>query len=421
MAPGRSFLRPVLWAVFTALCCPVQAADWPGWRGLARDGHSAEPFPTAFPPDLKPRWRTPLAHGYASPVITGTTLLVLDDAGGQETARALDATTGKERWQTPYAKAWSDEFEPGPRCTPLIDGDQVYVQSAQGEVACLGLQDGRKRWGVRFADLGMVWVSERHSNVGASVRRGHTGSPVVAGERVLLQVGSTEGAAVAAFDRKTGKLLWKALNDATCYSSPMIGRLAGREQWVTATCEGLVGVDVTDGTALWRVPFRTGANRNVLTPILDGDSILFASHTTGMRRVKIQGAAPQQEAKEEWLNRKLGINLATPVLVDGHLYGLGPAKQFVCVSAATGEIRWSQPGYGDCAAVIAAGGRLLVQLDTGEIRLLRVNAERYEELGQFQACGKTYSHPAWSAGVLYVRDPAGCAAYPLATTAAAGR
>ncbi len=406
------FVRPFL---FAALLGCAHAADWPGWRGIGRDGLSPDPLPASLPTQPTPRWQIPLGHGYASPVVASGLVVVLDHSAGQETAHGLDSVTGKERWHTPYAKAWSDEFEPGPRCTPLIDGDLIFVQSAQGEFACLNRTDGRKRWGFNFEDYGTVWVPDVHSNIGAAVRRGHTGSAVIAGNRVLVQVGSTQGAAFAAFDRETGRLLWKSLNDHTCYSSPIVGTLAGRLQLVAATAEGLVGVDVTDGTALWRLTFRTGANRNVLTPILSGDSVLFASHTTGLRRLTVHSEGAQQKASDDWLNRDLKINLATPVLVGGHLYGLGAAHDFICVDAASGKVKWSQSGFGDVASVIAGSGRLLVQLDTGEIRLLRATSERYDEIGRFQACGKTYSHPAWSDGTLYVRDPNGCVAYPLAT------
>jgi outer membrane protein assembly factor BamB len=422
MAPGNparagrraSFPRLALPVIGLVAATVLNGADWPGWRGIHRDGITAETLPAKLPPQPAPRWRTAVGHGYASPLVVEGKVLVCEESNGQETARALDAASGRELWRTPYAPSWSDEFEPGPRCTPLVDRGLVFVQSAQGDFACLSLGDGHKLWGVRFADLGMVWVNDRHANIGAAVRRGHTGSPAVAGERVILQVGSTQGAAIVAFDRRSGRQLWKSLDDATSYSSPVVATLAGREQFVTATCEGLVGLDAADGALLWRVPFRTGANRNVLTPVIDGDSVLFASHTTGLRRVTLRADGARQAATEDWFNRNLRINLSTPVSVGGHLYGLGPARDFVCVNAADGKQKWSEPGFGAVAQVIAGGGRLLVQLDTGEVRLLRATPEAYEELGRFQACGKTYSLPAWSDGVLYVRDPMGCAAYALA-------
>jgi len=396
------------------LLAPIlHAADWPGWRGPGRDGHSPVAVPVQLPENPRSLWKIQLGHGYASPVVAGETIIVCDDSNGSETARALDLKTGHERWNTPYAPAWSDEFEPGPRCTPLIDGDLVFAQSAQGRLACLTLADGRILWSIDFRDLGMVWANDRQSNVGAAVRRGHTGSPIVEGDRVFVQVGSLTGSSIVAFDKRSGRILWKALDDATAYSSPVIGTVAGTRQFVTATCEGLIGLDIADGRLLWRVPFKTAANRNVLTPILHGDHVLFASHSTGFQSQRITRSDSGFTPVQHWFNRQLRLNLPTPVLIGSNVYGIGAAKDFICVNADTGELRWSERGFGEVGHVISDGLRQLVQLDTGEVRLLAVNPGRYEELGRFQACGKTYSQPAWTGSVLIVRDPASLTAWPL--------
>lgn len=413
MALGNFLLRGTLLAhVFVASCV---GADWPGWRGTHRDGHTSESLPSGLPANASSSWRLSIGHGYAGPVVSGDTLVYLDEQQGSETAHAVDRKNGVERWKTGFAKAWSDEFEPGPRCTPLIDGDRVYVQSAQGVFACLSLTDGHRLWGLDFKDLGMVWVNERQSGVGASVRRGHTGSPVVDGDRIFVQTSATGGKSIVALDKKTGKLLWQALDDHTSYSSPVMATLAGRRQFVAATANGLVGLDSASGSTLWRTPFQTGANRNVLTPIVVGDDVFFASHTTGLRcqRIAVEGSV--QKSTERWFNRQLRINMPTPVVAGAHLFGVGASRDFICVDLETGTLRWSERGFGDVANVITDGNRLLVQLDSGEVRLIEAKSEGYRESGRFQACGKTYSHPAWSEGVLFVRDPQSLAAWPLAS------
>ncbi len=408
---------PLIWAGMLLLA-PARA-QWPGWRGVARDGRSSQPLPAALPTHLIPEWKLPVGHGYAGPVADGGVLVYVDDTGGREMAHALDARSGKELWRVAYASAWSDEFEPGPRCTPLIEGDRVYVQSAQGELACLALKDGALLWRMAFADLGMAWNPDRHSNVGAAIRRGHTGSPIVDGDRILVQAGSTNNAAIVAADRRTGRILWRSLSEHTSYSSPVVGTLAGRRQFITATCEGLVGLDVADGSLLWRVPFKTHANRNVLTPVLSGNRVLFASHSTGMRCIELSATtnapgSPAVVAREAWLNTSLRINLPTPVLVGGHLYGIGAGKDFACINITNGVVAWSEKGYGEVANVVTDGARLLALCDSGEARLLAADPVRHVELGRFQACGKTYSQPAWAEGVLYVKDPGTLVAWRLA-------
>ena len=399
----------------TTMARPHALAQWPGWRGAARNGVSGQSLPATLPSQLIPEWKIPVGHGYAGPVVDAGILVYVDETGGREMAHALDGRTGKELWRVPYAAAWSDEFEPGPRCTPLIDEDRVYVQSAQGELACLSLKDGRKRWGMSFADLGMTWNPERQSNVGAAIRRGHTGSPVVDGDRLMIQVGSTHNASIVATDKRTGRILWRALSEHTSYSSPVVGTAAGRRQCITATCEGLVGLDVADGALLWRVPFKTHANRNVLTPILSSNRVFFASHSTGMRCIHLAPTSTGATATEAWFNKSLRINLPTPVLVGNHLYGLGPGKDFVCIQAQDGAVAWSEKGYGEVCHVVSDGLRLLVLCDTGEVRLLAADPTGHRESGRFQACGKTYSQPAWADGVLYVRDPGTLSAWRLAS------
>ena len=199
MGIGRNNLIALLAA--TVPFIGAARADWPGWRGPNRDGRATETLPRRLPAEAKPAWKLTIGRGYSGPVTASNTLVYVDEQQGSETAHALDRVTGKELWKTAYAKAWSDEFEPGPRCTPLLDGDRVYVQSAQGVVACLSIADGQKLWSIDFKDLGMAWVTERHANVGAAVRRGHTGSPVVDGDRIFLQTSALAGKSIVAVDK----------------------------------------------------------------------------------------------------------------------------------------------------------------------------------------------------------------------------
>jgi outer membrane protein assembly factor BamB len=197
----------------------------------------------------------------------------------------------------------------------------------------------------------------------------------------------------------------------------MTGTLGNRHQVIGVTCEGLLGLEAASGEALWRIPFKTGANRNVLTPVLDGNGILFASYTTGLRRVALEADGSKVRATQSWLNPDLKINLSTPVLVGRHLYGHGPDKDFVCVDASTGAIQWRQTGFNQYASTLASGSRLLVLNDTGEVILLEASPARYTELGRFQACGKTFSHPAYAHGILYTRDSRELVAWPLQPSA----
>jgi len=390
-------------------------ADWPQWRGVARDGHTRETLPSALAPAAAPQWRLPVAHGYASPSVASGRLFLLDDAGGSETLHCLDIASGKEQWQKPVGESYTDEFEPGPRCTPLVDSDLVFVQTCRGEFQCLAVKDGNRLWRFHFSDYGAEWVSEKGANVGAASRRGNAGSPLVMGDTIYIQIGSASGASIGAFDKRTGKLKWKSQNDLTAYSSLVGGRLGGVDHLVSATVEGLLALRPADGQLLWRVPFRTGANRNALTPILANDTVYFSSHTTGLRATHVKPGGSSVSVEENWFNPQIKINLATPVLVGGYLYGQGPSRNFICVDASTGQQKWGQTGFGEVTSTITDGHRLLLLSDRGEAILTDANPEGWKELGRFQACGKTFVHPAYSDGVLYVRDSRELVAWRLGT------
>lgn len=403
--PSHGFRSlPLLAFIFLHSSVILSAAPWPQWRGLNRNGHTAEPLPASFSPEPKILWRGRVGHGYASPVVAGGRLALLAEHGDREAAHLFDAATGRLLWRVPVGETYADEFEPGPRCTPLLDGDRLYVQTTRGEFRCLNLADGSTRWRFHFRDYGATWTEVKGGGIGAANRRGNSGSPVIVDDRIVVQVGSEKGACLVAFDKLTGRELWKSQDDLTTYSSLSQGLLAGAPQIVSATCEGLLAVSPRDGALLWRLPFKTGANRNVLTPLLADDTVYFASHTTGLRATKIRRAGDGFTVEDAWFNRQLRINLSTPVLVRGHLYGLGPTKNYLCVDQASGKVAWSQPGFGDAASTVASGDRLLVLADTGEALLLKASPAAYEELGRFQLCGKTYSHPALADGILYVRD-----------------
>ena len=389
------------------------ADDWPQWRGPTRDGQSRDSLPVQLPSAPTVIWKLALAHGYSSPLITSNRVVVLDDADNQETAHGIEASTGQKLWSSPLGENYRDEFEPGPRCTPVMDGDHVYAQTTKGEFRCLRLSDGTTVWRTNFTDLGMVWNSEPNTGIGAANRRGNTGSPVVYGNKIIVQVGSTQGASIVAFDKMTGRILWKSQNDLTTYSSPHLGTLAGRPHFVSVTCEGMLALAPEDGSVLWRIPFKTAANRNVLTPLILDNTVYFASHSTGMRAIRVSMDSGKIQALEIWLNPELKINLSSPVAVGGFLFGQGPTKNYICIDRTSGKICWSQSGFGDVASTICSGSRLLVLTDVGELRLLASNPEKYEELGRLQVCGKTYAHPAFANGVLYARDSRGLQAIGL--------
>ena len=400
-------LRPFL--LLGIFCLALQGGDWPQWRGPARDGHASPSAwqPARLPTEIKPVWRIKVGGGHSSPVVSGVSLVYLDEAGGKEVVHCLDAATGREKWRKPFSDAYQDEWGAGPRSTPFFDGDRVYVQSCIGEFRCLAVKDGTEIWRVNFADFGVIFLGSK-ANQGTASRRGNTGSGVVDGSSVILPVGSTEGATLVCFDKFTGKVLWKSLGDEAAYSSLVTGNPGGVRQVMAFTADALAGVDVVTGKPLWRVPFKTDAKRHAATPVLYGNRVVVNSHTVGLVCVEIVPTGAGLEARTAWALKDQKINIATSVLSGQSLFSQGSNKDYICVDAATGELRWAKTGFGvgkkDYSSTIAVGNKLLVLSEDGQLVLLEANPGKYEELGRVQVCGNTWSFPALADGKLYVRD-----------------
>jgi len=384
--------------------------DWPQWRGPHRTGYAVgdASAPSSLPKELKPVWKISVGGGFSAPIISGNRLVFLDEQQGKEVAHLLDTATGKELWRVDYDDVFQDEWGAGPRATPTIDEDRLYVQSCKGEFRCLNLKDGRALWRTSYEkDFGVKFLGSKASS-GTASRRGNNGSGVIDGDRIILPVGNTEGASLVCFDKKTGRILWKSGDDEAGYSSFMIGTLAGARQVVALTADALLGADLTNGKILWRVPLKTNAKRHAATPVIGKDTVMVNSHTFGLICFKIARDSAGFTASEAWANKDLKINLATPVVVDQYLYCQGANKDYICADVRTGELKWSQPGFGtgkkDYSSTIVLGKNLLVLTEEGTLLLLDADPGKYTERGRLQVCGNTWSFPAYADGKLFVRD-----------------
>jgi len=405
-------LRRFLWPVLISISTTLQAADWPQWRGPDRTGHvpAGEAVPASLPAEPKVAWRVAVGDGFASPVVSGGRVFHLDNQEGHESASALDAATGKELWRTKIFSSHQDGFGIGPRCTPVVDGDRVFIQSAKGELQCLEAATGKVLWRKNFeTDFGAVYIGEKGTAAGA-VRHGATGSPIIDGGNILVQVGGPQGAGVVAFKKATGDVVWKSQSDQASYAAPILATVAGVRQFISFTVEGLIGLDPATGKLLWRVPTVTRLGRNVTTPNVWKDRVVVASHQLGLVATRLAQESSGLVASEAWVNKKMLINFSSPVVVGDHLYGLGPAKNLVCIDLATGELAWEKAGFTQTdggraeAAFLVMGKNILVLNDGGELVLFAANSKEYQEVSRTQACGKTWCNPAYAGGRLYLRD-----------------
>ena len=389
------------------------AADWPQWRGPARTGHvpAGWAVPKTLPAEPKILWRVKAGDSLASPVVADGKVFHVDNLAGKETVHALDAATGHEVWSKELDEAFKDtQSTAGPRCTPLFDAGRLYAQSCRGELKCFSARDGALLWRVNYAaDFGASFIGEKGQAQGAA-RHGYNGSPVIDGDHLITLAGGTNGAGVVCLDKASGRVVWKSGSDPVAYAPPVIAMLANRKQIVAFTCIGLIGVDRQDGTELWRLPLKTTFSRHVTTPTVLGDTVYVSSHEWGLTAVQVTPSGSGQKAQRLWTSKEAAINFASPVAVGRHLYGLGPAKNLICVDAATGKLAWSQPGFtvADAtkahASFLVAGPNLLVLTDGGQLVLVAADPKEFREIARAQVCGRTWCNPAYADGKLFVRD-----------------
>ena len=154
----------------------LQARDWPQWRGPDRDGHSHETglattWNSEGPPEL---WRIAAGESFSGISVVGGRAFTTWRDGDREVAVALESGTGLEVWRTPIGGVYQRERGDGPRATPSVDGDRVYVQSGLGRLCALSLKDGR-----------ILWTKDLMTDFGAELPiYGFSAAPLVVGKLV---------------------------------------------------------------------------------------------------------------------------------------------------------------------------------------------------------------------------------------------
>jgi len=397
----------IAWLIATdPLNSQTAVAEWFQWRGPNRDGISQETgllqeWPKSGPPLA---WRTNgVGNGYSSFSTSGGRLYTLGARAGIEYVIALDRATGKKVWETQNGRRFENDRGDGPRSTPTVEGDRLYVLGGNGDLTCLDNATGKKIWSVnivqRFGGVNPYW--------------GYSESPLIVGDRILVNTGG-RGAGIAAVSTADGSTLWRQHNDGAGYSSPMLMRTGSLNQVIFFTEDRAMAVDPRDGRLLWSYNKANNGTANIATPIVRGTKVFVSSdYGTGGALLDVRAAGNLATANEVYFMRDMRNHHASSVQVGDHLYGFS-SSILTALMFDTGKTVWRDRSVGK-GSLIFADGRLYLYSEDSVVGLAEASPAGYREHGRFtlaqQSGLPTWSHPIIAGGLLIIRDQDNVYAY----------
>ena len=315
--------------------------------------------------------------------------------GPHEAVVCWDASTGRELWRFRYPAQFTSDQGSGPRSTPTVDGNRVYTVGATGQLYCLDADTGRALW---HRDL----VGELGGRV---PQWGVSFSPLVDGPLVFTQPGGNQGNSLAAFDKYTGALRWKCLDDRPGYASPVLSTAGGVRQVIFFTAQAVVSVQPENGRVYWRFPWTTAMDCNIATPIVHGDYVFISSgYGQGCALLKVvsrgQGALGVNVV---YTSKNMRNHFSTSVLYGNHLYGFDQT-QLICMELATAKVKWRVRGFRK-GSLLVADGMLIILGEYGKLALAEATPRGYRPLASCTLSRLRHWTPmALAQGLLYVRN-----------------
>ena len=382
----------------------LSASDWPEWRGAERVAVWNETgIVDTLPDELLVTWRVPINSGFAGPAVANGRVFITDWAedpesrtiDGTERVLALDERTGEvlwtHEWSTSYRMLMST-YAIGPRATPTVDDDRVYVLGATGMLFCLDVGTGAVRWQKDYA-----------ADYGTSVPIwGTTSAPLVDGDRLIGVVGADPDGMVLAFNKHTGEELWRSVEvvGEMGYSQPVIYEAGGVRQLIVWHATALVSLDPETGAVYWEQSWDAGSGMAIATPVAGDDYLLVSQLYNGSMMMRLNPDRPtatklwQGQSRSPDAPDGLHTTISSPIIIGDYLYGLGVNGELRGLDARTGERIWediemnavARAEWGvvrwGTAFMVRHGDRYFMNSDEGDLIIARFTPEGYEELSR---------------------------------------
>ena len=398
--------------ILLVLTGPLLASDWPQFRGPNRDNRLDENI--APPKDLKILWRQPVGPGYSNPIVAGGRVYLSDaqlaNPKSLERILCFDEKTGEPLFTHSYDPAYADWVfkDPvgmGPTSTPLAHDGKVYSFGMMGHLHCVDAATGN-----------IIWQKDLMKEYQVKEFSPHA-SPLIEKNLLILNMGG-KNAAVVAFDKDSGKEIWKALNEEPSNSSPIVISAGGRRQLIFWTLSSLSSLDPATGQVLWREHLITDNPFTGSTPFYDEKQNLLLAGGLVLKMDPAKPAAtilwPADKARAK---RILGPT-STPLLRGNEIFWLNPDKDLVCLDATTGKELWKSdkltpPGTGNELNLTPCGEIVFIYTDEGNLITAQLTREAYKEFSRSHLIDPTYpfggrkvnwAGPAYANGKIFVRS-----------------
>jgi len=401
--------------------------DWKAFLGPSHNAVSTETkllksWPASGPTLL---WEMRKGTGYSSPAVAGERLVFLHRVGSEEILECLHPETGARYWKFSYPTQFSDRYgyNNGPRASPVIDGDRVYAIGAEGKLHCLKLETGQLHW---KRDVAAEFkVPQDFFGVAST--------PLIEGDFLIVNVGAPGGPCVAAFDKRTGKMLWGAGDLwGASYASPIPAVIQGKRRLLVFAggesqppTGGLLSIDPATGAIDFQFPWRSRSYEsvNASCPVAIGNQVFVsASYKTGGVLLDL---LPNGSYKTVWTTQEFGLHFNTPIHRDGYLYGFDgrnePDAALACVELPTGKTMWRvSPEWEETirrngseqkqtlgtfrGSLLWADGGFYCLGELGHLLRLELTPKGYREISRswLFAARESWTLPVLSRGLLYV-------------------
>jgi outer membrane protein assembly factor BamB len=417
----------------------ARAEDWPKFLGpLGTSVSSEKGILTPWPKDgPKIVWQKQVGLGYAMPVVANGKLYFFDRkpkrAGFEDESKFVRLTcmnpkTGEKIWDFEYPSIYKDSFgyNSGPRCCPILDGDRVYLYGVEGMLHCLKADTGKPVWNVNVNKE--FNVIQNFFGVGST--------PVIEGDLLIAQVGGSppgsnqrnlfdqslkpNGTGVVAFDKLTGKVVYKIADELASYASPVLATINNRRYCFVFTRGGLLAFEPKSGKIDFHFHFRSEdvESVNASNPVVVGDKVLISEcygPGSALLKIKPNGFDVVRDDTKK-AKKSLQTHWMTPIYHEGYVYGSSgrhtPQADLRCVEFETGKVMWSQPRL-TRSSLLMVDGHFVCLSEDGTLRLLKVNPQKYEEISVVELMDPRtkqplLEYPCWAApilsnGLMYLR------------------